>query len=415
MTLNQIRLDDLLARDLDVQWFEGVALVQAVCRQVMAGGAAGFPPASEIVLMSSGMVAIGVGSSAGSPVTAAAHLLAAMLKDDVPVRLRLAVSQATSPGDVYPSLREFSEAVAYFERPDSAQVLAALFERASGATPKARDAEPQQSASDAASEEKWDASQLQPRKRRSGLVAVAALAVVALSSAAWVLGSDSGPERLASAVSTVTAAIERGLAPSPAPAPVPAVEKDTKPASRPPRAAVSRTSDSTPVARRVQRVESRVTPSDVYTLSWLPALTPIKHEWRPNIWTPFEAPIVFYSSVEIPAGGAMRPNVVDSPRLARLQPDPSRIYSRADAGVVPPRSIYPRLPDLPAGIRLEDQTVLELVINVKGTVDRADLRSIPRDIHEFMLVSAAKTWQFDPATVDGQPVKYRHRIHLVLP
>ena len=31
---NQFRLDDLLARDVVPQWFEGVAVVQLVCRQL---------------------------------------------------------------------------------------------------------------------------------------------------------------------------------------------------------------------------------------------------------------------------------------------------------------------------------------------------------------------------------------------
>ena len=50
--INQLRLDDLLARDINVQWFEAVAVIQAVCRQGAAGSrsAAGFPGAHDIVL-----------------------------------------------------------------------------------------------------------------------------------------------------------------------------------------------------------------------------------------------------------------------------------------------------------------------------------------------------------------------------
>ena len=45
MSHDQIRLDDLLARDVSVQWFEGVALVQALCRQLSArSGADGMRP-----------------------------------------------------------------------------------------------------------------------------------------------------------------------------------------------------------------------------------------------------------------------------------------------------------------------------------------------------------------------------------
>ena len=119
MSHDQIRLDDLLARDVSVQWFEGVALVRALCRQLSAwSGADGlFPGASQITLASDGMVTIG-GAAATTAVPAAGHLLARMLGDDVPVRLRLLVTQATAEDATSGSLHEFSESLAYFERPN---------------------------------------------------------------------------------------------------------------------------------------------------------------------------------------------------------------------------------------------------------------------------------------------------------
>jgi hypothetical protein len=32
-----------------------------------------------------------------------------------------------------------------------------------------------------------------------------------------------------------------------------------------------------------------------------------------------------------------------------------------------------------------------------------------------MLVSAAKAWIFEPATIEGLPVRYRHRVRISLP
>ena len=60
-----------------------------------------------------------------------------MLSEDVPVRLRLIVAQATGADTAYPTLEDFSTALAYFERPDSNQVLKALFERAMAAPVRA--------------------------------------------------------------------------------------------------------------------------------------------------------------------------------------------------------------------------------------------------------------------------------------
>ena len=68
MAHDQIRLDDLLARDVSVQWFEGVALVQALCRQLSSRSGADcmFPGASQVTLASDGAVTIG-GAAATKP------------------------------------------------------------------------------------------------------------------------------------------------------------------------------------------------------------------------------------------------------------------------------------------------------------------------------------------------------------
>ena len=54
--------------------------------------------------------------------------------------------------------------------------------------------------------------------------------------------------------------------------------------------------------------------------------------------------------------------------------------------------------------------MLDLVVAADGQVERVRLRTAPRDVDEFMLVSAAKAWRFDPATVHGQPVRFRHSV-----
>src|SRR5688572_8668055 len=111
MTELQIRLDDLLARHVDVQWYEGVAIVNAVCRQLLAksGSSGEFPAPSDIGIGRDGSVKL-LGTSSTNAVPAAAHLLAGMLSDDVPVRLRLTVTQSTNQ-DAASTLGEFSAAL----------------------------------------------------------------------------------------------------------------------------------------------------------------------------------------------------------------------------------------------------------------------------------------------------------------
>ena len=116
---------------------------------------------------------------------------------------------------------------------------------------------------------------------------------------------------------------------------------------------------------------------------------------------------VFGETVEVTASEAGPDDELDA--------NGARIYSRADAGVMPPRSVYPKLPSDATAEEPDNRTILELVIGANGLVERAKLRSIPRDIHEFMLVSAAKAWIFEPATIDGLAVRYRHQVRIMLP
>ena len=174
MSHDQIRLDDLLARDVSVQWFEGVALVQALCRQLAPRSGADdmFPGVSQITFASDGTVTIG-GVAATRAVPEAGHLLARMRSDDAPVRLRLLVTQATAEDATSGSLHEFSESLAYFERPNPEAILSALHARAAVAPPARRqDAE----IAEPVAERTPRASSREPRarKRRRPVVRAAA-------------------------------------------------------------------------------------------------------------------------------------------------------------------------------------------------------------------------------------------------
>ena len=85
------------------------------------------------------------------------------------------------------------------------------------------------------------------------------------------------------------------------------------------------------------------------------------------------------------------------------------LYNAQDPGVIPPKAVYPQLPTAPSAAR-SDQTVIELIVTADGLVERARLRSVPRTVIEIMLLSAAKAWRFQPASVDGVPVRFLHRV-----
>jgi hypothetical protein len=93
-----------------------------------------------------------------------------------------------------------------------------------------------------------------------------------------------------------------------------------------------------------------------------------------------------------------------------------KVYSKADSHVTPVRQVYPSMPaEPPTMLRRQDRTVIEMVIATDGLVERVRLRTPPRDIHEFMLLSAAKSWRFEPATIDGQPVRFLHSLAITTP
>src|SRR4051794_26223561 len=132
---NAMLLSDLLARRVNLAWHEGGAVVRGVAERLLErqGTAVHVPELHHIELSAGGRLAVSGGLS-GDPVRRLGQLLQAMVTDpQVPVQLRLIVAQATAPMPIYRSVAEFDLALAYFERPDRAGVLTALFVRAEAA------------------------------------------------------------------------------------------------------------------------------------------------------------------------------------------------------------------------------------------------------------------------------------------
>ena len=55
----------------------------------------------------------------------------------------------------------------------------------------------------------------------------------------------------------------------------------------------------------------------------------------------------------------------------------------------------------------EQVGLVEVVVSETGEVERAKLLGAPQNVHESMLLSAIKAWQFTPAVKDGMAVRYR--------
>jgi hypothetical protein len=86
-------------------------------------------------------------------------------------------------------------------------------------------------------------------------------------------------------------------------------------------------------------------------------------------------------------------------------------YSPQSEGVTPPVAVRPQLPsELPSSLRPEQLYRVELIVSEDGTVDSVKLLGMPHTVHDFMFLSAAKAWQFQPALKDGVPVRYRKTV-----
>jgi hypothetical protein len=136
---------------------------------------------------------------------------------------------------------------------------------------------------------------------------------------------------------------------------------------------------------------------------------------------PAAAPIVIPaptpSAGPSPTGDGRRAAIPRGPRGTRGRPT---LYSENDADVAPPVMLRQQLPSAllePDSAVPEDWPYLELLIDEHGAVERVRLRAktpAPGQTlyRHRMLIAAAKAWQFEPAQLNGQPVRYVMRVPL---
>jgi len=99
-------------------------------------------------------------------------------------------------------------------------------------------------------------------------------------------------------------------------------------------------------------------------------------------------------------------------------PAAPRVYTATDAGVTPPveieRSMPRWVPPNGAAQRLTYRGVLEIVISETGAVTSATIREQSSPFYDPLLLEATKTWKYRPAVFNGEPVKYRKFVEILL-
>jgi hypothetical protein len=96
------------------------------------------------------------------------------------------------------------------------------------------------------------------------------------------------------------------------------------------------------------------------------------------------------------------------------QPDPNRVYASTDADVVPPVIIKQDIPRLLPQMKAQahNRGVLEVVIDELGRVISIAVRESIQPMYDADLITKGKDWHYQPATLNGKPVKYRKLIQL---
>jgi len=96
------------------------------------------------------------------------------------------------------------------------------------------------------------------------------------------------------------------------------------------------------------------------------------------------------------------------------RPNPNKVYGVDDPDVIAPVAVRQELPRIPSMVTAQarGRGVLEIVVDEKGRVTSAIVRESVHPIYDNLVLNAARDWKYQPATFDGQPVKYRKMIQI---
>jgi TonB family protein len=109
-----------------------------------------------------------------------------------------------------------------------------------------------------------------------------------------------------------------------------------------------------------------------------------------------------------------------APKAVVLLPPPvaapaaPRVYSATDVDVVPPVAIHQSIPTYTRPVVQRKTAVVELLVDESGAVESAAMLSSLDPAYDRAVVAAAKSWEYEPAKVDGAPVKYQKRVQITL-
>jgi protein TonB len=101
---------------------------------------------------------------------------------------------------------------------------------------------------------------------------------------------------------------------------------------------------------------------------------------------------------------------------APVVPDQQRIFTSDDDNVVAAMPVRQEVPRVPAQIAAQarERGILDIVIDEQGRVTTATLRVSLHPIYDTQLLAATRDWRYQPATLNGRPVKFRKIVQITV-
>jgi hypothetical protein len=112
-----------------------------------------------------------------------------------------------------------------------------------------------------------------------------------------------------------------------------------------------------------------------------------------------------------------KPEPKPEPPPAPVPAPPAKlIYTADDPGVTAPVPVRQEVPRVPTAItsQARDRGLLEIVIDEQGRVVSMAMRLSVHPVYDTQLVSAAREWRYQPATLNGKPVKFRRLVQIAV-
>jgi hypothetical protein len=90
------------------------------------------------------------------------------------------------------------------------------------------------------------------------------------------------------------------------------------------------------------------------------------------------------------------------------------VYSAANSNVVPPLALNQAMPAYPEKVIIPRNGKVEITIAETGEVETAMMTVPITNMYDAMVLAASRNWRYKPASLNGQPVKYRKVVQIAL-